>query len=86
MLNAFLAGALVIAYATVAIFFLRFWRDTRDRLFLLFAVAFAVFGVERILLFTLNTPEETRPFIYLVRLVGFALIIFAVIDKNRRRP
>ena len=42
----FLAGAVTLAYFLAAIYFLRFWRKTSDRLFLNFAAAF--------LLFTLN--------------------------------
>jgi hypothetical protein len=56
----FLAGASVLASAAVALFFLRFWRDTGDRLFLIFALAFAVFAVNRILLSALDDESEAQ--------------------------
>ena len=33
-------GAMAMGYAVAGLFFLRFWRDARDRLFGLFALAF----------------------------------------------
>jgi hypothetical protein len=42
-----LVGGSVLASAAIALFFLRFWQQSRDRLFLIFALAFAVFAVNR---------------------------------------
>ncbi|HEX8155496.1 MAG TPA: DUF5985 family protein, partial [Thermoanaerobaculia bacterium] len=44
------SGALTMGYAVVCLFFLRYWRDTRDRLFAWFAMAFALLAVQRLLL------------------------------------
>ena len=38
-------GALVMACFVAGLFFLRFWRKTRDRLFMIFAIAFWLMGV-----------------------------------------
>lgn len=84
MLKAFLSGAISMACLTIALFFLRFWRQTRDRLFVVFAAAFALLMVERLMLATVSASHEMAPYIYLVRLVAFALIMGAVVDKNRR--
>ena len=73
-----------MACLTIALFFLRFWRQTRDRLFVVFAAAFALLMVERLMLATVSASHEMAPYIYLVRLVAFALIMGAVVDKNRR--
>jgi uncharacterized membrane protein HdeD (DUF308 family) len=81
----FLAGASTLAAAAIALFFLRFWRDTRDRLFLLFAIAFAVFAANRLALTILDDEGEGRTLIYLARAGAFGLIIAAVVDKNRGR-
>ena len=78
----FLAGASVLASAAIALFFLRFWRDTADRLFLIFAVAFAVFAVNRVLLSILDDRSEARTAVYLARAIAFGLIALAVLDKN----
>ena len=40
-LNQLVTGAIVMGYAVAGLFFIRFWRQTRDRLFLIFAVSFS---------------------------------------------
>ena len=37
----FLAGAITLGYLAASLFFIRFWRNTGDRLFIAFGVAFA---------------------------------------------
>ena len=79
----FLAGAGTVAAAAIALFFLRFWSDTRDRLFLLFAIAFAIFAANRLALTLLDDESEGTTLVYAARAVAFALIIGAIVDKNR---
>jgi len=81
---AFLNGAIAMGCAVAALFFLRFWVDTRDRLFALFAAAFVVFSAERIGLLYVGPDEAVRASVYVARLAGFALIIFAIVGKNRQ--
>jgi hypothetical protein len=81
--NAMLLGAVAMASLVAGLFFLRFWRDTRDRFFLLFALAFGLDAVNRAILGTIAFSEEQEPFFYLIRLVTFGLILGAIIDKNR---
>ena len=81
-LNQFLLGVLVMASAAVGAFFLRFWRRTRDRLFLIFALAFWLLGLNWLLLAFVQA-DETRTWLYLLRLVAFCLIIYGIVDKNR---
>lgn len=85
MLKIFLSGAISMACLTIALFFLRFWRQTGDRLFVAFAAAFGLLMVERLMLANISASHELAPYIYTVRLVAFALIMAAVVDKNRRR-
>ena len=77
-----LVGASVLASAAIALFFLRFWQQTRDRLFLIFALAFAVFAANRILLSALDDESEAQTAVYLARALTFALIALAIADKN----
>jgi hypothetical protein len=77
------AGAIVMGYAVCALFFLRFWHRTGDRLFVVFSVAFWLFALQRLALVLTAPVEETRTGLYLVRLFGFLLILGAIIDKNR---
>jgi len=81
--NAILAAMTAMASFGVAVFFLRFWRQTRDRLFAFFAMAFILLGANWAGLATLSVSQEARHLIYLVRLLAFVLIIVAIIDKNR---
>src|SRR5688572_13722616 len=45
-MSTFVAGLLVMGYAVAALFFLRFRRETRDRLFAFFAAAFALLALQ----------------------------------------
>jgi hypothetical protein len=81
----FAEGAIVMGFFVAGLFFLRYRRDTRDRLFLIFAVAFWMLAVQRTLLsVTAFASEDTAPF-YLLRLAAFLLIIWGVVEKNRVR-
>jgi hypothetical protein len=83
MMNHFLWGALAATALTAAVFFLKFWRQTHDRLFVMFSGAFAVLALNWIVLAVMRTSDETSYLVYLIRLLAFVLIIIAVIDKNR---
>lgn len=79
----FLDGASCLACAAIALFFLRFWRLSGDRLLLLFGLAFVVLAVNRIGLAVFDQSGEAGTFVYLARAVAFALIVVAIVDKNR---
>jgi uncharacterized membrane protein len=79
----FLSGAVALGFFVCGLFFLRFWRRTRDQLFLAFALAFALLGIGQSILALANIPTEERGSIYLIRLTAFALILFAILRKNR---
>ena len=80
----FLSGMLVMAYLVVAGFFLRFWRQTRDRLFISFAVAFMLLAVQRVMLVAEFDLLEDQAAAYGLRLLAFLVIVFAIVMKNRR--
>jgi hypothetical protein len=76
-------GALIAMNALAAVFFLRYWRTSRDRFFLWFAGAFATFGVSWALrVYEAGTSEHTS-YIYAIRMLGFLEILAAIILKNR---
>ena len=75
----FLSGFLTAGYAIVALFFLKFWKQSRDRLFGFFAVGFALLAVQRALLPVVHPVEV----LYALRLVAFLLIAVAIVEKNR---
>ncbi|MEP7008334.1 MAG: DUF5985 family protein [Sphingomonas bacterium] len=85
MLSAFLAGAITMGCATAGLFFLRFWKRTRDRLFIAFALAFWLLAFGQTLLTFSQASAEERTWLYLIRLVAFALILLSIWQKNRRK-
>jgi hypothetical protein len=84
LLNHFLLGGIVVACGIAGLFFLRFWRKTRDRLFVIFAVAFWTLGANWLALAFIN-QDEARTWLYAIRLLAFILILFGIIDKNLPR-
>lgn len=88
-MNQLLAGAIAMGSFVIALFFLRFWRTTRDRFFLYFALSFLIEGVHRLYASGENMGEDT-PHHYLVRLVAYLLILWAIFEKNfprdKRKP
>jgi hypothetical protein len=81
----FFAGALTLGFVVAAVFFLKFWRRTRDSLFLTFALAFALLAVNQSAPVVFGIPREDVAPVYLLRLAGFALIIWAILRKNMQR-
>jgi len=78
----FLAGAVTLGYAVAAVLFLRFWRRTADRLFLAFSAAFVLLATNQVLAAALEAGDERTPYVYSLRVLGFVLILWAIVDKN----
>jgi hypothetical protein len=79
----FLNGVSAAASLVAGLLFLRFWRDLRDRLFLGFALAFIMFAAHWWAISLLQPGVEARHWFYVLRLIGFVLILAAIVDKNR---
>jgi len=84
MMAAVVSGMLVAGYLMAALFFLRFWTQSRDRLFVLFAAAFGLLAIQRLALTVSVAPLEEQTLFYVLRLLAFGVMAFAIIDKNRR--
>ncbi len=78
----FLAGAVTLGYLVASGFFMRFWRKTNDRLFLAFGLAFLLLALNQTLAQWLGAADERLGYTYLLRVLGFVLILIAIIDKN----
>ena len=85
MVETFLAGAIVAGFALAGLFFLKFWKRTRDELFLAFTGAFWLLGLGQALLTFSHIPLEERSWLYLLRLAAFVLILTAIWRKNWAR-
>jgi uncharacterized membrane protein HdeD (DUF308 family) len=82
MTTAFLLGVIAAFSAIAGVFFVRFWRETRDSFFLAFAVFFFIEAGNRTALLFLSHPNEGSPWIYLIRLVALLIILAAILHKN----
>ena len=80
----FLQGISCTGAWVSGLFFLRFWRESRDALFAFFGAAFGFLGLSWALLAIVAPTEETRPYVYGLRLIAFGLIIAGMVAKNRR--
>lgn len=85
MTLAFIYGAVAAACVTVALFFFRYFRGSRERLFLFFSLAFVALALNYTGMAVAQPESESRHLLYLFRLAAFLLIIAAILDKNRRR-
>ncbi|HET6265611.1 MAG TPA: DUF5985 family protein [Usitatibacter sp.] len=84
-MNDVLVGGIATASLLIGLFFMRFWRTTHDRFFLLFALSFWLEGANRLILNHYVGPNEESPLYYLIRIVAYGLIIAAIVLKNRGR-
>lgn len=82
-LHTFLAGASTMGCLAAAAFFARFWKETHDRLFALFAIAFGFLALNGAAAVLYPLERDSKPYVYVARLVAFVLIAYAVVDKNR---
>jgi uncharacterized membrane protein YeiB len=78
----FWQGAIMMGYAVAGLFFFKFWRETRDRLFATFALAFWSLALNYLLFSPSRTVDEIVPLHYTVRFFAFLLILIAIADKN----
>lgn len=79
----FLYGGAAVAFGAISLYFLKFWTQSRDRLFMYFAVAFAILALDRVMLGVVPLATEFREFVFLARLFAFCLILFGIYEKNR---
>ena len=87
----FLSGAVTLAYVVAGMYFVHFWQRTSDRLFLAFAIAFGLLALNQLMVFILGVDDERYNYAYILRVLGFVLILLAIVDKNlhgrrERRP
>lgn len=86
MIEGFLLGVVVTASLTASVFFLKFWRQTRDPLFLAFGAAFLIEGANRIGFLFVAVPNEGSSSIYVLRLLAFLLILGGIVYKRTQGP
>ena len=79
-------GVLTTASLVAALFFLRYWRASRERLFGFFSLAFVGMAANWTVLALIDHPvdEARQAHAYVIRLVAYAILLIGIIDKNRR--
>jgi len=80
--EAFLLGVVATSSLIASLFFFKFWKRTRDTLFLAFAVAFLIEGVNRAAVLEAPRLNEASPWTYIVRLFAFVIILASILHKN----
>lgn len=90
MIAPFLSGFAMATFSACALFFLKFWKASRDRFFLYFGLACVLFAIERIagamfnpLITGVDQISDTAVYVYLVRLSGFVMLLIGIWEKNR---
>ncbi|MDB5772169.1 MAG: hypothetical protein V7606_3031 [Burkholderiales bacterium] len=85
-MNEILVGATAMGTLIAGLFFLRYWKSTRDRFFLFFAISFFIEGFNRLLIGPdMQSETAQQNIFYVLRLISYGLILFAIWDKNRPR-
>ena len=91
----FISGVYMATFAASGVFFLKFYRASRDVFFLYFCLACWLLSIERVALLFVEggyaatpTPSggEARSFVHIIRMIAFTLILLAVVKKNRGTP
>ena len=80
----FMYGGLFVCCLVAGLVFLGYARARTDRFFSWFALAFWCLAVSWGMRIFDELGADAAPSGYLVRLLGFALIVVAVLERNRR--
>ncbi len=80
--DSYLTGVLAVSSVSIGVFFLRYWKESKDTLFLAFSVAFVVEGLKRTSVLLLQNPNEGSPRVYLLRCFSFLVILFGIVKAN----
>jgi len=78
----FLTGVVTAGFLIAAVFFFRFWKTTQDTFFAILGIAFVLFAANQAAVVLLEVSHEEQSWIYVLRLVGFALLLVAIALKN----
>ncbi|MEP7306676.1 MAG: DUF5985 family protein [Acidobacteriota bacterium] len=79
----FLDGVVAMGCAAAALVFLRFWRESDDRVAFAFALALGIFAIDYTLLGLVPIADERRAYVFVPRLLGFAAILWGIVEKHR---
>jgi hypothetical protein len=78
----FVSGVIACGYLVVAGVFFVLWRRKEDPLDRALAAAFLLFALNQVLAAAIVTPTEPTSLIYALRILGFVVILGALLDRN----
>ncbi len=81
----FLLGFIAACSLVAGLFFFKFWRSTRDPLFLAFLVFFVVQGCTNAAILSLEHPNQGNLLVFVIRLLSVLLVVGAILWKNLER-
>jgi hypothetical protein len=82
VLDFFLLGFIAACSLVAGLFFFKFWRATRDPLFLAFLVFLVVEGCTNAAILRLARPNEGSLIIFAFRLFAVCIVLAAIVRKN----
>lgn len=82
LLDTFLLGFITASSLASAIFFLRFWRSSKDTLFLAFVLFFVVQMFRETYTLSLNHPNVGEFWLFVLRFLAVLAILAAIVRKN----
>jgi hypothetical protein len=82
VIYAFFCGGASALALVASVIFLRYWRSTRDRFFVIWAASLVLMAAQWAIS-ACSGGWETSAAGYLLRLAAFLFIITAIVDKNR---
>ena len=80
-----LVGAIAVAAFAAGLFFLRYWRSSKDPFFLYLMASFWLQSISYLIVGLTRSWNEGTPAQYVVRVLAYGLILLAIWTKNRRR-
>jgi cytochrome c biogenesis protein CcdA len=81
----FLSGMVTAGFLVAAAFFFRFWQRTGDTLFAVLGVSFVFFALSQVATLAVDAPQDDRTAIFLLRLIGFVILLAGIVAKNMTR-
>lgn len=83
VLVSLISGMIAAGFLVAALFFLRYYRSTRDALFIYFTVAFVLLAMEKLAVLVVPDWFPEPPWLFIVRLLAFIAIGAGIWEKNR---
>jgi hypothetical protein len=84
-MQSFLAGMTTMGFLVIGLLFVRYWRRSHDGIFGWFAIAFLLLALNQGLPAFFDFVREEQSWVFVLRLLAFAVIIVAIVRKNREK-